>query len=145
MLNTKTITIRGGRDDGKMFVITEMPARPAYRWALRALFALMNSGVEVPEDIQAAGMAAIAALGIKALGNASFAAMEPLLDEMLACVSFVPDPSKSDIRLNDIERHIEDAKTFFTLQKETVTLHLAPFMQGVVSNGASTPQMPHAG
>ena len=38
-----------GRDNGKVFVLTEMPASRAESWAMRALLALMAGGVEVPE------------------------------------------------------------------------------------------------
>ena len=38
-----------GRDQGKVFVRTEMPASRAESWAMRALLALMAGGVEVPE------------------------------------------------------------------------------------------------
>ena len=37
-----------GRDNGKVFVLTEMPASRAESWAMRALLALMANGVEVP-------------------------------------------------------------------------------------------------
>lgn len=144
-LTVKTITIKDGRDAGKTFVITEMPARPAYDWSLRAIFALMNAGFEVPDDIAGGGMASIAALGIKALGKAHYDDMKPLLDEMLACVVIVPDPSRPNITRSDIDRDIEDVKTFFVLQKEALMVHVAPFIEGVKSNGALTPPQAPAG
>lgn len=145
MLNTKQVTIADGRDKGKVFIVTEMPARPAYRWALRALFALMNSGFEVPDELQSSGMAGLAVLGVKALGKANFSQMEPLLDELLTCVQVVPDPMRPNITRSDIDADIEDAKTYFLLQKEVLSLHFAPFMPGVESNGTSTPEASRAG
>ena len=43
-----TVT-KEGRDLGKTFVITEMPASRAEAWATRALLALMAGGVELPD------------------------------------------------------------------------------------------------
>ena len=45
-----------GRDFGKVFVLTEMPASRAESWAMRSLLALMASGVEVPEGFDRMGM-----------------------------------------------------------------------------------------
>lgn len=136
----KKLTITSAdRDNGKVFVITEMAPRVGHKWATRALFALMNSGFEVPDELLESGFAGLATLGIKALGKAQIEVMEPLLDELFECVRFVPDPSKPNVMLSDVDRHVEEIKTLFLLQKEVLTLHVGPFMTGVVSNGASTP------
>lgn len=128
-----------GRDNGKVFVVTEMAPRDGHKWATRAIFALMNSGFEVPDDLAASGFAGLAAMGVKALGKANIETMAPLFDELLACVQFVPDPSKPGVMLDDLDRHIEEIKTFFVLQKEVLAVHVEPFMSGVKSTGALTP------
>src|SRR4051794_35635287 len=87
-----------GRDKGKTFVLNEMPATQAEKWAARALLAMAKSGVEVPDDIASSGLAGVAAMGIKALGGMSFEDAEPLLDEMFAMVSFIPDPARPTIK-----------------------------------------------
>ncbi len=137
----KVVITSADRDNGKVFVITEMAPRVGHRWATRALFALMNSGFEVPDELLESGFAGLATLGVKALGNADIAVMEPLLDELFACVQFVPDPAKPGVALSDIERHVEEIKTFFMLQKEVLLLHVGPFMSGVKSIGDSTPEV----
>ena len=58
-----------GRDKGKIFVITEMPALQAERWAMRALLALMRSNPELPEGTELSGMAGLASAGLKALAS----------------------------------------------------------------------------
>ena len=46
-----------GRDHNKIFVITEMPARQAMKWATRALVALVHAGVSLPDEIVGTGLA----------------------------------------------------------------------------------------
>lgn len=140
----KTVTITSAdRDNGKVFVLTEMTPRAGHKWATRALFALMNSGFEVPDDLAESGFAGLAAMGMKALGNAPIDTMQPLLDELFECVQFVPDPTKPGVMMSDIERHVEEIKTFFMLQKEVLALHVVPFMSGIKSTGALMPAAAH--
>lgn len=73
-----------GRDKGKCFVITEMPALQAERWAMRALLALMRSDPELPEGTELSGMAGLASAGLKALASIRWEDAEPLMDEMLS-------------------------------------------------------------
>ncbi len=130
-----------GRDKGKTFVITEMAARPGHRWACRALFALMNAGVTVPDGIENAGMAGLASVGLQALGKIPFDVAEPLTDELLTCVEFVGDPSKPNIRRPLFEGDFEEIATIFKIQKEVLSLHIEPFISGAksISGLAPTP------
>ena len=60
---TATVLIEdAGRDQGKTFLIREMSAHRAERWATRALMALAKAGVQVPDDLAGAGLAGIAAM-----------------------------------------------------------------------------------
>lgn len=122
---TQTVTIAAeGRDKGKVFVLTEMPASQAERWAARALLALGKSGVEIPDEAANAGMAAIAAAGIRAFASVSFDEAGPLLDEMMLCVQIQPDPAKPDVRRELIEDDIEEVMTRLLLRSEVVALHV---------------------
>lgn len=121
----KTLTIDSeGRDKGKVFVITEMAARAAHAWATRALFAVMNGGVDIPENILQAGFAGIAAVGVKALGNVHVDQAQPLLDELFACVQALPDPSKPNITRSLVDTDTEEVSTLFKLQMEVLALHV---------------------
>lgn len=113
-----------GRDKGKTFVITEMPARRGHQWATRALFGVMNAGVEIPDNIMSAGFAGVAAIGIKALGQLSVDVAEPLLNELLECVVIMPDPSKPEVTRELIDDDLEEIVTIFKLQKEALALHI---------------------
>lgn len=135
---THTVVIEAeGRDKGKMFTITEMPPSQAEKWAFRALLALAKSGVEVPDDIASAGLAGVAALGIKAFSGLRFEDAEPLLDEMFAMISFIPDASRPAIKRGYggvgplIDDDIEEVMTRLTLRKELFSLHTGFFRPAV--------------
>lgn len=131
MRKTATITIDdAGRDNGKVFVLTEMSAYQSENWAARAIFAMMNAGVDIPDNIAEAGLAGIAALGIKSLTHVSFEAAKPLLDEMLECVQFQPSPKV--IRAL-VETDIEEVATLLRLRKEVFALHLDFFINAAAS------------
>jgi len=119
-----TITIEdSGRDQGKVYFIKEMAASQAEKWAARAFLALAKSGVDIPDDIENAGLAGIAALGIKALSGMTFAEAEPLLDEMIFCVSIIPDPVRPSVTRKLIEDDIEEIKTRLKLRAEVFKIH----------------------
>lgn len=113
------------RDDGKVFFIREMPALQAEKWAMRAFLALAKAGVDIPENIATAGFAGVAMVGLASLGGVDFAEAEPLLDELLTCVQYVPDPSKPVIMRADFVQagDIEEVPTFLLLRREVFELH----------------------
>ncbi len=131
-----------GRDIGKTFVITEMPARKGHQWATRALFALMNAGITIPDNLANAGFAGIAAIGIKALGNVPSHVAEPLLDELLECVEIMPDPSRPEVVRGLISDDTEEITTIFKLQKEVIGLHIDFFKHAGLLTSAQNPATP---
>lgn len=112
-----------GRDKGKVFVLTELPASRAESWAARALLALMRSGAELPEGFERTGMAGMAQMGIKALAGLSWEVAEPLLAEMWECVQVMPDPTKPHVVRILIEDDIEEVLTRVKLRAEIWKLH----------------------
>ena len=129
-----------GRDNGKVFVLTEMPASRAESWAMRSLLALMAGGVEVPEGFDRMGMAAMAEVGIKALAGLKWEVAEPLLAEMWSCVQIMPDSSKPHIVRNLIEEDIEEIATRIKIRAEVWKLHTG-FLKAVAPSisGGSQP------
>ena len=120
MRKTETITITDdGRDKGKMFLLTEMPAEKAEKWALRAFLALARSGVELPDDVQQLGMAGMAIVGLRALGGVQFSDAEELLDEMFECVQII----ESKITRRPTGDDIEEIATRAQLRIEVLKLH----------------------
>lgn len=123
-----TITIDAkGRDTGKVFVLTELSPVASEKWATRALFAMLNAGVDIPENIAAAGLAGIAAMGIGALTKMPYESAEPLLDDMMQCIQIRPSPT---ITRNLIDDDIEEVSTLLTLRKEIFNLHMSFFTDG---------------
>ena len=124
---SETITIATeGRDKGKVFEITELPAMQGEKWAMRAFLALAKSGIDLPEDFGSGGMAAIALVGFKALGNVAFADAESLMDEMFTCVDLLPDPSNPQVKRNGaklLPDDIEEVATLLFLRKRVFELH----------------------
>ena len=99
-------------------------ARKIIKLQTRALFAIMNGGIDIPENIMGAGFAGLAAVGVKALGNVSVEVAEPLLSELLECVQIMPDPNKPEVTRNLIDDDFEEVLTIFKLQKEVIQLHV---------------------
>lgn len=113
-----------GRDLGKTFVITEMSAFKGESWAMRAILAMIKSGVQLPDGYENLGMAGVAEIGLKALAGVDMQTLEPLLAEMLECVTFVPDTSKPHVtRKLFVDSDIEEILTLITLRTEVFKLH----------------------
>lgn len=119
-----------GRDKGKTFVLTEMAASRAESWAMRAILALIKSGVELPDGFERLGMAAMAEMGINALSGLRWEVAEPLLEEMWTCVQIMPDPSKAHVVRDLIEEDIEEIMTRVKLRIEVWKLHVG-FLKAV--------------
>lgn len=136
----KPITISDeGRDKGKTFIIEEMPASQAEKWALRAIMAAVRAGIDVPEELKGAGMAAIAAVGIKALLSMTFDDLEPLLDEMFECVKIARVKEHPDQLFGLLEEDIEEVATRVLLRTEVLELHVGFSVAGTTSTSTSEP------
>ena len=133
---TKTITIQGKREDipgkrdnEKVFVITEMSAYDAEMWANRSFLALANAGIDLPPGItQDSGMPALVQVAML-LGHVRFPDLRPLMDELLDCVQFQPDPKQPGFTLaltrgQGVNDTIEDVSTYQLLRQEVAALHV---------------------
>jgi hypothetical protein len=149
-------TAQHGRDKGKVFVITEMPADQAERWATRALLALANGGAKVPDEVLDAGMAGVAAhmagvaiVAIRSLQGLSYAAVEDLLDEMMDCVQHKPMGAAGSLApmplMKGINCQIEEVRTFFDLRVQVLQAHTDFSLADVLSSFRPTPsELPQA-
>lgn len=118
------------RDKGKTFVLTEMSASKAESWAMRAILALMEGGVDLPTGFERAGLAGMVEVGIRALSHLRWEVAEPLLNEMWDCVQYMPDPSKPHVVRDLIESDIEEVMTRVKIRAEIWKLH-ADFLKAV--------------
>ena len=136
MRNKQPFTVESAnRDKGKVFLLTEMPPYQAEKWAARAFLALIESGVNIPEEVVAAGMEGLVSeAGVKAIGTSLLGGLgkirwellEPLLDEMMECVRIVPDPVKNpdfSRGLNKTTEDIEEVTTLLQLRGAILKLH----------------------
>lgn len=132
MRRTETLTIpgilsekAGERDNGKIFVLTEMDAWAGQKWALRMLQALAASGVTLPEGALSTGWAGLAGFGITAFLQAPSAALEPLLDEMIGQAAYQHDPKHPPQLIRPGPNCVvQEIKTFLTIQVALLKLHL---------------------
>jgi hypothetical protein len=127
----------GERDNGKTFVLTEMDAYTGQDWALRALLALAASGVTLPDGALAGGWAGLASFGLTALLQAPYAALRPLLDEMLAQAKYEHVDTKGKATAPQTIKPgpnccVEEIKTFLTLHSALFKLHMG-FSPAVVT------------
>jgi len=123
-----------GRDKGKKFQITEMPARVGHAWATRLLLALMGSGAEIDEETVSRGLAGLATVALSAIGKLPPDIAIPLMDELLSCAQSVQELGVRKW----IDDDFEEVATIFQLQKAVFELHVEPFISGGLSTSAST-------
>lgn len=122
MRKTTEVTItQDNRDKGKTFILTEMSAEQTEMWGMRAMLALINAGVDIPDDMRNAGMAGIAVGGLQQLHRLSFEELKPLLDEMFECVKIKVPAIQAGRRLQTED--IEEVSTRLLLRAELIQLH----------------------
>ena len=126
MLNTKTITIKTGKDAGKTFQITEMPVGKADLWARRIALGVMRSGMRMTNvdliNFQTMdGLLELLKFGVTAFGYLDEELAIELTDELLSeCVMIVPSngtPRKL------VDGDILRVKTFMQLRLEAFKVH----------------------
>lgn len=126
-----------GRDFGKVFFLTEMPAQQAEKWAMRALLLAAQAGVDIKTPFT--GMAGLAIAGIQTIMGVRFGDLEPLLDEMFTCVQVRPDPKahdpgKSLYMRPLIPEDIEEVATRIRLREAILELHMGFSIADYLSN-----------
>jgi hypothetical protein len=149
---TKTVTITTGtpdtnRDYNRRYLITEMSADKAERWAFRMLLALANASAKMPEDQLMSGLSGLNVTipqllvqGIRSLAGLRFEDAEPLLADMMACVQFVPPGMEQGVPLaaGDASQ-IEEVSTRLALRYEVLQLHLGFSLADALSNSKAAP------
>lgn len=128
-----------GRDKGKVFRLTEMPAYRAEDWATRAIRAANRAGVKVDPSMAAYGMQAVAAIGIEGLVMMDPEESRPLMREMLGCARLVPNPQQApDFTRDILESDIEEPQTITALKIAIVRLHINFSSAGASQNSLKT-------
>lgn len=134
MRKTKLIIVDTGRDAGKHYQITEMPALQAARWADRAFLALAHSGIDVGADFSNQGIVGLVAAGVSMLSMAKYEEIDPLFAELMDCVRIVRDPSNPATAAPiQMDTDVEDISTVYLLRREVIQLHTSFTLAGVQS------------
>ena len=135
----------GQRDNGKSFLITEMPADQGERWATQAIYLLAQAGANVPLGAADAGMAGLAATGVAFTAVAiAHALQDPSLDALWDCVQFQPkDPNIPPQAIQSgINSQIEEISTRTKLRMEVMALHTAFFTDAKSRTPAASQSRP---
>ena len=126
MRKEKEVRIEEGRDAGKVFKITEMPAFQMDRWATRALIALGRA--------KKGGIATLGSMSIdellSALSEVDYQIAEPLLQELLECCAFVKNGQSVILKADIVDSIVEDWTTLFKLRMEALMLCIGFLEQG---------------
>ena len=124
-----------GRDKGKVFRITEMPASQGERWGEKFVFALGRAGIQVPPDVMQSGFAGAAIYGAQSFISMNFGDARELLDEMFTCITIIPDPAgHPEMTRLLVEEDIEEISTRLFLRQEVLSLHLGFSVAVALSN-----------
>ncbi len=135
---TKAVTIEApGRDHGKVFLLRERDAISAWKWGLRAMLALTKTGMQIPDEVMKMGPVGLLAIGLYRLQFIAWDDMEPLLEDMLGCVSMIPTPARPDVvrpLIRDgVNDDIAEWGTLSVLAKEVFELHTGFFPDAIQS------------
>jgi hypothetical protein len=120
---TVNVTIEEeGRDKGKTFVLTEMPATVGEKWAMQLMHLMLEAGAPIGEEEIAGGMAALASIpgGIRM----ARALQDPSLDGWWDCVRYQHAANHPLQAINQgAACQIEEIATITHLRMEVVKLH----------------------
>jgi hypothetical protein len=124
-LKERYVTIvQDGRDKGKVFKITEMPAIMADKWAQRTMLELIRSGHNIPDDIRKMGILAVVAFDTHMLRGVRWEEYDSLLDQMMDRVEILPTPSQRDITRKITVDDILERSTLETLRLQLYKIHV---------------------
>lgn len=117
-----------GRDRGKTFQITEMPATEAQEIATQLLVAALNCGMELKGDVFNMGMADLWQAGFSVIEQVPYHFLKPILDRFDRCAMYLDKQTNFARKLADGD--IEEVKTFFKLRAAAIKLHFDFFDLG---------------
>lgn len=108
-----------GRDKGKTFRITEMPASQAEDWLFRAMSAMARGNPDIPPETINLGWGAITFAGLRAVLSAPYEDVRPIVLEMMDCVQRVEETGARPL----LETDTEEVATRLWLRDEVLKLH----------------------
>jgi hypothetical protein len=131
MLKTKEVTITAeGRDKGRKYLLTEMPALQAERWARHAIMAMSREDLNIRAEVAALGMYGFILGGMQALAAGDVDAVDKLMDEMLPQIKIVEEKITRPLQGDG---DFWEISTIKTLRQELIELHLGFTLAELVS------------
>lgn len=124
-LKERYVTIvKNGRDKGKVFKITEMPAIPADQWSQRATLELIRAGHPIPDEIRKMGILAVVSFDTHMLRGVRWEEYKHLLDLMMERVEILPTPSERNITRKIMVDDILERSTLELLRLQLFKIHV---------------------
>ena len=128
-----------GRDKGKVFLIEEMSAYDAEKWAWAVVAKLGATGIDIGE-LGDQGMAGLARMGIEAFFRMPPEDSWDLSERLMSCVMILPHATDKTVKRALTGDDIEETSTRLRLKWEVFSLHTGFSVPGVRST--STPETP---
>lgn len=123
MLKTSEVEITAeNRDKGRKYLLTEMPALKAERWARHAIAAMSRHDLDAREEIARLGMMGFVLVGMQALAGGDIEDVDALMDQMLPQIQII-EPAVTRPLTPD-GGDIWEVSTLFRLRKELIELHV---------------------
>jgi len=146
-----------GRDEGKTFVLREMPSDQAERWFVRLVLALANAGAKMPEEILFGGAAGFAEMlptlrnslvvAIRAIQGLDHRDVQELFNEMTPFITWqppgLPAPPEQEI-FPGVNCQIDEVATWLKLRFELIQLHVGFSLTVDASTTESGDRLPEA-
>lgn len=141
MLKSKTITIdQEGRDKGRSYILTEMPALKAEKWARHAIAAMSREDLDARGEIQQLGMLGFVLVGMQALAGGKIDQVDALMDDMLPQIKIVEEAVTRPL---GGDGDIWELSTLYRLRKELIELHMGfTFAELLLILAGSAPSIP---
>lgn len=139
-LKKKTVTLENGRDKGKVFEITEMPAIQADEWAHRLIEQAANSGVDLKNvdvlEMNTQSMQGMVEIGVAVftiLGRMNYQISREMKFDLLdRCVRIVPTGGQPrECLWND---ELKEFASYTILAAHAIGIHIDFLKQGETSN-----------
>jgi hypothetical protein len=115
-----------GRDRGKIFVLTELPALDIERWTVRLILALGKNGISLPDVQVDSGFAGIAGILWVLIAQISATEADALMATMLEGLKINEGKIIRDVMPDDIE----EPETLLQIRMAWVDLHAGFFAKG---------------
>lgn len=146
-IKTKEIKIESGGDEGKTFVVSQMPLMRGDKWSNRVKLALLRGGVDVRalglDDVLTKGkftglvhIPKFINMALKALGGMEDSEAQALLDELTKGVRIkLPDGETRDVILpteTEDSPDITDINTLWKIRIESIKVNIDFLMSGVM-------------